>query len=140
LASDSWHCADVLATKPAVRGKNIASRTHANSSRISPFGQCHTPVARVGRLEWDHVCHGIATCACVDRLNAAVPVITNHSARSVWERSDLTSEGARSFPFNLYFSQDEQTSQVHGSCIPSSVFHRLCLVGPILAWQHVGDC
>jgi hypothetical protein len=82
--------------------------------------------------------HGIATCTCVDRLNAAVPVITILSARSVWERSDLLrSGGARSFPFILSLSQNEQTSPF---VVPasSSVFHRRCLVGPILACQHVG--
>jgi hypothetical protein len=33
-------------------------------------------------------CHGIAACACVDKVNTAVPVTTRACACSVWDRSE----------------------------------------------------
>ena len=46
-----------------------------------------------GSQEQNKILSGIATCACVDRINVAVPVTTRASARSIWERRSEESCG-----------------------------------------------
>jgi hypothetical protein len=53
-----------------------------------------TTVMWISRTKQNYHRHGFATCTCIDRINAAMPVLTKPSAHPVWEKSNLMSGGA----------------------------------------------